>query len=122
MKWLLLLILLIPLPAQAGWLDDWDAGDRLLLAGYTATWAIDLGQTREIAVNDDYTEGNAWLGKHPDRDTVEVYFVGMYLINTFVANTLTGWWRKAWLGLWIVEHGRCIVGNQRAGITLNFSF
>ena len=118
----LLLVLLSSSVCHAGWFDDWDTGDRLLLAGYSAAWFLDYGQTREIAVNDDYTEGNAWLGKHPSQDDVNAYFIGKYLFDVFIADTLDGWWRKGWLAYVFYVHADAAIGNKRIGLSVNFEF
>lgn len=120
--WLLGVWLIWPSPSHAFFLDDWDTGDRLLLAGYSTAWFLDWGQTREIAENQDFYEKNTWLGRHPDQETANVYFIGMYALNLFVADTLEGWWRKVYLAGFALMHYQCVRGNSRLGIALNFRF
>lgn len=115
------LLFLIPSVSHA-FMDDWDQYDKLLLAGYSATWFVDYGQTREIAVNDSYYEKNPILGRYPSQEDVNVYFVGSYLLNLFVADTLDGWWRKGYLAAWLLCHLDAALHNERAGLSINFEF
>lgn len=105
-------------------LDDWDKTDKLLLAGYTLVWFIDWGQTRDIAMRpDEYYEDQmeALIGRHPSVQTVDVCLIGSYILNVFIANTLEGWWRKAFLGFFIYHHGEAAHGNYGIGLRINFS-
>ena len=116
-------LFLVVIPAHAdSFMDDWDQLDRLLLATYTTTWFIDWGQTREIAVNDMYYETNAFLGEHPSKDTVDIYFIGMYFMNLFIADNLGSDLRKAYLLLWTTVHYECVENNRKLGISMNFNF
>ena len=114
------------------WLNDWDTVDRLLLGGYSAAWFLDWGQTRTIATDDRWNEGNSFLGYTPTKSTVNVYFIGFYTLNLFVSNTLgdvPGWlgvdwgsvFRKAYLLGFMYEHARCVKKGVDLGIAINFN-
>jgi len=124
---IILLTMVIPIQASGdSFLSDWDTVDKILLASYTATWALDWGQTRDLAEGVYCChEGNSLLGSDPDIKTVNVYFLGMYALNLFVADAIgdeSGWFRKVYLLAFAVFHANYVEGNTRAGVEINFSF
>jgi hypothetical protein len=111
------------------WMEDWDIADRLLLAGYTAAWFIDWGQTRFVADNPEgWYETNPHLGPHPDKDTVNLYFLASYGTALFLSNQV-GEIRKPWgsifrkgilLGL-ALNHYKAVEDNIDNDIPVKFS-
>jgi hypothetical protein len=95
----------------------WTTSEKALLAAATVAMVIDWRQSRVIAENPgQYHERNPFLGRHPSRGTVDIYFAAALLGNALIAHALPRNWRKAWLiGMTAMEVG-VIANNLAVGI------
>jgi hypothetical protein len=112
--------------AAAGWLDDWDKADRILLGVHGALWVADWGQTRDIARQPDkYYETNPILGKHPTVQEVDLYFISVGILGAFIADQvgerIGSVPRKLLLVVWIIDQAGSVSNNHKIGLKINFN-
>jgi hypothetical protein len=122
MKKLLLALLCFPLLAQAEY-KDWDKWDKEMFWTTTALIAVDHLTTRDMASRYDegYTEKNPLLGKRPDIDTVDIFFLVNYISHYYITDYLTNEEHRAWyLTARFVVNGAASVNNLSIGLGLRF--
>ena len=124
MKYFLLILLSFPLLAQAEY-KDWDKYDKELFWMSTTAIALDHLTTRDLASRYDegYTEDwNGWLlGKRPDKDTVDLFFLVNYISHYYVTDWLKNEEHRAWyLTARFVVNGAASVNNLSLGLGLRF--
>ena len=82
MKYILTLLMLFSGAAHADF-DSWSTTDKSLFAAHTALTIADWGQTRDITRRpDEYHETNMFLGQHPSKQKVDLFFVAS-LVGTY---------------------------------------
>lgn len=114
-----LLLLTAAMPARAA--DPWSTQDVALQATYTVLHVMDWGQTRYIAAHpDEHFERNPLLGRHPHKDTVDLYFAGTLVAHTVVTHLLPREWRPYWQAVTIGLEGSCVGWNFAGGIKVRF--
>jgi len=122
MKKLLLLLLCFPLLAQAEY-KDWDKWDKEMFWTDTILIAVDHLTTRDLASRYDegYTEHNILLGSHPDKDTVDLFFLVNYISHYYITDYLKNEEHRAWYltGRFVVN-GAAVVNNLHIGLGLRF--
>lgn len=115
MRKLILIILLLP------FLVAWTQEDTKYQTAFIATALVDWGQTLYIASNpDDYKESNVFLGDHPSRDKVNMYFPCAIALHTAVAYVLPDKYRRYWQLFWIGYETGMVVHNTSIGIKVDF--
>lgn len=105
----------------AGLFAGWTPTQKALWGTYTASWLVDLGQTRYIAENPDnyWEEQSAYLiGKHPSIGAVNNLFAAQYVLNYLISDRL-GDHRGWYLGLFTAVHTKCVAGNVAIGIKVD---
>lgn len=118
---ILFAFVLVSLSQKAFAFDDWSKRDILLQATYTTLHVIDWGQTRYIASNPDkYYEKNPLLGRHPDKDTVDIYFVGTLIAHTAITHILPSKYRPWWQVITIGVEATMVGLNYNLGIKTDF--
>lgn len=111
LKFLLLFLLTLPLPAQ------WTRSDTLTEAGYLTLHCADWAQTLQIADSGGrWTEQNVFLGRHPSRGKVNAYFAGTALAHVLIARCLPPDARHWFQGVTIGIEAGCVGNNYRIGI------
>lgn len=112
-------LVIISVPALAG--DKWNVLDTSMEIAWQAANAADYLQTRTIAKNpDDFCEYNPILGKHPDEDTVDIYFAAAAVLHLGVSILLPTKYRTLWQGITLGCTITCVQINYRAGIKIDF--
>ena len=97
MRKLLLLLFCFPLLAQAEY-KDWDKWDKEMFWTDMALMAADHLTTRDLASRYDegYVEHNPLLGRHPDKDTVDLFFLVNYITHYYITDLLKNEEHRAW--------------------------
>jgi hypothetical protein len=101
--------------------EPWDSTDRVL--GVTALGAsvIDWGQARSIAKHPaQFEEANPILGKHPSREKVDAYFIGVIGGGYLVADMLSPGYRKLLLGGAVIVEISAVRHNRSIGVGFSF--
>lgn len=121
MKKLLLALLCFPLLAQAEY-KDWDKWDKEMFWTTTALIAVDHLTTRDMASRYDegYTEKNPLLGKRPDTDTVDIFFLVNYISHYYITDYFQGDNRPYYLMTRLVVNGAASINNFNIGLGLRF--
>ena len=122
MKYFLLILLSFPLLAHADY-ADWNKYDKELFWTSTTAIALDHLTTRDMASRYDegYTEKNPLLGKRPDTDTVDIFFLVNYISHYYITDYLTNEEHRAWyLTARFVVNGAASVNNLSIGLGLRF--
>lgn len=99
---------------------NWTKQDTQLQLAYTALHVIDWGQTRYIATHEEYYEVNAFLGKDPSIQSVDIYFASTLVGHTLVSYLLPPDWRKIWQIVWIGAKFKTVADNYSLGISIHF--
>ena len=118
----LLLLFCFPLLAQAEY-KDWDKWDKEMFWTTTALIAADHLTTRDMASRYDegFTERNPLLGKRPDKDTVDLFFLVNYITHYYITDSLKNEEHRAWyLTARFVVNGAATVNNLSLGLGFRF--
>lgn len=111
--------------AHTDGIGKWTKDQQYMWGAYTLVWALDFGQTRDIAKRpDEYREkyAEAWLGRHPSVGRVNNMLVLEY-VATYVASTqLESGCRTALLLALIVFHGTMVGNNNAVGLKVDWRF
>ena len=76
---------------------EWTAKQKDLELSYQILHFVDWQQTRYIARHpEDYYEINPILGKHPDKQTVDIYFAASALAHIGISALLPDEFRDYW--------------------------
>lgn len=120
------LIALLTLFGCAGWSNQDIAAETAWQIGNVIDWS----QTRTIAKNPDiYQERNVILGSHPTTESVDIFMAVAAIVHPVISHALPQDAhifgahlkpRMYWQFITIGEKGACIVGNHRAGITVDW--
>lgn len=116
MKWISLLLLLLPFPVSAG---DWTKADTVRQWAFTSVLAVDWLQTRQ-SVNNGYVESNPILGSAPPQERVDAYFAATALGHYMIARWLSPEARKAWQYVWIGVEANSVGRNYSIGVRISF--
>jgi hypothetical protein len=117
-----LLIILISsflFPCQAlGWDRDEQILEGCVVGSYVADWL----QTRQLENRPDLRETGAFglLGKHPNKESVDLYFVGLIASHIFIANYLKDDWRKVFQMTTLYLSVTTINHNYSVGLKVRF--
>jgi hypothetical protein len=117
----LLLLLLLPVYAQADY-ADWDKYDKELFWMSTTAIALDHLTTRDLASRYDegYRERNPLLGKHPDKDTVDLFFLVNYVTHYYLTDYFQGDNRPVYMMVRLVVNGAASINNFNIGLGVRF--
>ena len=121
-KFLLAIVLLLPLTVKADY-KDWDKWDKEMFWTTTALMAVDHLTTRDLASRYDegYFERNKFLGRHPDKDTIDVFFLFNYISHYLFTDYLKNEEHRAWyLTARFVTSGYAAGNNLSIGLGLRF--
>jgi len=121
-KLLLLLLFCFPLLAQAEY-KDWSKWDKEMFWADMALMVTDHLTTRDMASRYDegYKEHNPLLGEHPDKDTVDVFFLANYISHYYITDYLKNEEHRAWyLTARFVVNGAATINNLKIGLGLRF--
>lgn len=95
--------------------EPWDATEKFLGTAMVAAIVTDCGQARyAVHHSDQFKENNLILGEHPSLGRVNAYFSTYIVGSLLVANWLTPYNRKLFLGtvtaveLIVINHNRSI--------------
>jgi hypothetical protein len=112
---------LIATPSYA--FDPWSKEDVALEAAFLTVDFLDWGQTRYIAKHPDkFHEHNLVLGRHPEVQKVDMYFLSTALLHIGIVTVLPQKYRKYFQGVTIGLSTGCVINNKAKGIGINFSF
>jgi len=99
----------------------WTKKDIAYEATYQVLHIVDWRQTLGITEKPDiYWEMNPILGEHPNRDTVNIYFLASGLGHIFITDLLPQPWRKRWLMFTGFVKIYCVENNFSIGLGCNF--
>ena len=118
---LLLLLFLLPLTANAEY-KDWDKYDKELFWMSTTAIALDHLTTRDLASRYDegYRERNPLLGEHPDKDTVDLFFLVNYVTHYYLTDYFQGDNRPVYMMVRLVVNGAASINNFNIGLGVRF--
>lgn len=121
MRKLLLLLLLLPFTAHADY-ADWNKYDKELFWMSTTAIALDHLTTRDLASRYDegYRERNPLLGDHPDKDTVDLFFLVNYVTHYYLTDYFQGENRPYYLMTRLVVNGAASINNFNIGLGIRF--
>ena len=120
MKYLLIIILLLPVTAEA-----WDNTEITMEVSWQVLHAVDWAQTRQIVNQDDYWEMNSMIGRDPTRGKVNLMmgiFAVSHLIISHVLPVKAEIFefrfnpRRMWQAVTIGSTAKNVQGNYRIGI------
>jgi len=116
MKYLSALLLIISIPAHAGWTTGEKVAEVTYLTLHTADWL----QTRFIAKHPQtyYESFNTVLGSHPSVGKVNLWFASTALLQPLIADALPHSWRKLWIGTGIGMEFILTTHNAQIGIRM----
>ena len=119
MRYLLILLFLVSLPAKA--VDPWSHEDKVRLAIWGTLQTVDWLQTRNIAKHpDQWYETNPRLGNHPTPGEVNRFFLTTTATHILIANFLPSEYRKVFQYLSIGYEFSYVERNYRIGIKMEF--
>lgn len=122
MKKLIIFFILLSSPAFAQdsnkWGGQkWDKKDVALEATWQVIHLLDWGTTLDITRKPErYYEINPILGRHPSRDTVNLYMFGGALLHLGVTHILPPKYRPYFQGITIGMSGICVLNNLSIGL------
>ena len=102
--------------------NSWDSSKKTAYVASTAAIAADWATTLDMTdrYHEGYRETNPVLGKQPDRNTVNSYFVFKILANTVAAERLPDPVDKWYL--WFTTLGSLSVAKNNWDLGLRFGF
>ncbi len=101
--------------------STWTKGDTIRHSTYTTLWAIDYLQTTRIADQPEkYKELNPFLGEHPSKQDVTIWFGATYTAYTAIAIVLPSPYREWWHYSGITVEAVCVGNNYRIGLGFGF--
>ena len=112
----------MPCVVQAEY-KDWDKWDKEMFWTTTALIAVDHLTTRDMASRYDegYTEKNVLLGRRPDTDTVDLFFLVNYVTHYYITDFIKHDERRAWyLTARFIVNGGAAANNLSIGLGLRF--
>tara|TARA_R100000951_G_scaffold83868_1_gene71611 strand:- start:70 stop:483 length:414 start_codon:yes stop_codon:yes gene_type:complete len=117
----LLLLLLLPFTAHADY-ADWNKYDKELFWMSTTAIALDHLTTRDLASRYDegYRERNPLLGDHPDKDTVDLFFLVNYVTHYYLTDYFQGDNRPVYMMTRLVVNGAASINNFNIGLGIRF--
>ena len=109
---------------KAGW-DDWNEEERKLFVASNIALFGDWQTTRDIARRPlEFREAGPiakrFMGEHPTGTSVDLYFLGRFALNYYLADTLTGSNKSFYLTVTTLSHGAATVHNYNAGLRIKF--
>ena len=117
MKKIILILVLLPSIAFAGW-DKQDTARQIV---FTSLLALDCGQTLNISKNPDkYYEHNPVLGEHPSKESVITYNLSVAVIHALISYYMPEKYREAWQYISIGVEGSSVIRNFNMGIAVTF--
>jgi len=123
----LCIVISFSVPAKAA--DPWSKQDIALEAAWIGLNFVDWAQTRWMAKNDWYFDGQRhkelnplFFEKRPNTFKVDTYFAVGTLLHVGVTHILPSKYRPYWQGVTIMTTGYCVGKNAHIGAGLNFSF
>lgn len=102
--------------------DEWTNTDTAMQTLYSGLRVADWNQTLQIEDRDDLSEANKFLGEHPSKDEVNLYFTSTLLGHYYIAKKLSQPYRVYWQMLFIIPQFGTIKNNYRNGLRINFKF
>ena len=119
MKFILILIFILPLPAFA---DEWTTHDTERESAYIALLVADWAQTRYCIRHPEkgFYEQNALLGKHPSQGKIDAVVTLSAVGHYYISSILPKEWRKAWQYVTIGIEGSVVVHNWSVGAKVKF--
>jgi hypothetical protein len=113
--------LLLAWASTAHCTDPWSKADMALEATYQVLHWVDCGQTQMIVRNPDrYWETNPVLGRHPNSESVYLYFAATSALHVLVAHFLPEQYRPYWQCVTIGIQGATVGRNFRVGLQVRF--
>lgn len=118
MKYLLLVVLLLPNFAQA----EWTSVNTKKEATYIALHVIDWGQTRYIVEHPEkYKEASPVIGNNPTLGKVDSYFIKSGIIHIGIGYILPqGYWRDLYQNISIGVKAGVVGYNYSLGVKVSF--
>jgi hypothetical protein len=108
----------------AGW-DDWSEDDKKLFVASNIAIFGDWQTTRDIARRpDEFREAGPiakrFMGERPTMRSVDLYFIGRFAINYYLADTLKGSNKTLYLSVTTISHGAATIHNYDMGLRIKF--
>jgi hypothetical protein len=100
--------------------SKWTTLDTILQSTYAFTLIADWAQTRQICKFDNLQESNPIMGRNPSNKTINIFFVGNFLIHTTISYFLPKPYRTVWQAYFIGVEKEAIEHNKNSGIHINF--
>ena len=100
--------------------DEWTKEDTAYQTTFLTLMAVDWQQTKEIARNPKYREGNFILGENPDQNTVDAYFLTTAALHTVIAYYLPQKYRRIWQCVFIGMEAGYVAHNYNIGVRIQF--
>jgi hypothetical protein len=98
----LIFFIIIALPTMSFAFGTWNQETTARELCFLFTLSKDWQQTLDISKNpDEYSEQNAFLGRHPDQTKVNMYFAGCAMAHAFITYILPPKLSKVWQVTWI---------------------
>ena len=117
MRKLILIILLLPSVANAGWTKE----DTYLQGAVIGALLIDMAQTLYITDHPDkYCELNPLLGEHPSKEKVVGYFMGAIALHTAISFAINERERRWFQGCTLFIETGVALRNLSLGIGFSY--
>lgn len=120
MKALVILILLLLSCPTLYATDKWTKQDIELEAVVIALQIIDWGQTRGIANDPEFEEGNPFLGSNPTSGEINLFFIATTILHVGITYILPQKYRKGWQSAFIVVSSAVVIRNNSIGVRIEF--
>jgi len=112
---IIIIMVLIPVGGQAA--DKWSSQDIALEGVYLGLMVLDWGTTLDIAERPrEYREFNPFLGAHPARAQVNVYFLASGILHVGITHFLPAKCRPYWQAVTIGISGASVANNLSIGL------
>lgn len=99
--------------------DEWDKIEIALGAATIITAYIDWKQTQIISKKYPYYwEINPLLGKHPNRQQIDAYFLTSLFLRGIVAHHLPKKYRKIWISFCFGVQAGFVAHNYKLGVRI----
>lgn len=118
-KSIIIILLIFP---SISFADEWTNNDSKLQIMYSVFHIIDWNQTIEIGKSKEYQEDNIVLGKNPNRQNVNQYFLSTLILHYIISINLDRPYRTIWQGITIVLEQDCIRNNIKNGFKIKLNF
>jgi hypothetical protein len=116
-----IILILLPVPVQAGEWFTWDETNTKMHVPYTILHIADWSQTLYIAEHPGgFSERNGFLGDHPSGDKVNAYMLGSYLLSTFMIYALPEDASYGFQAVIIIDKAHAVHSNYAIGVGFQF--